>query len=60
MAALILVWLLSAILIGFFGRHRRFGFWGYFFSSILLTPVVGVLLLIAAIPTREARKPQRR
>jgi hypothetical protein len=60
MAALILAWLLSAILIGFFGRHRRFGFWGYFFSSILFTPIVGVLLLIAAIPTRDERKAQRR
>jgi hypothetical protein len=39
MPILIPVWLLGAILIGFFGRHRRFGFWGYFFASILLSPI---------------------
>ena len=60
MAAIILAWLLAAILIGFAGRYRRFGFWGYFFSSILFTPIIGLLLLIAAIPTREERKAQRR
>jgi hypothetical protein len=59
MPAIILTWLLSAILIGFFGRHLRFGFWGYFFSSILFTPIVGLLLLVAAIPPREERKAQR-
>lgn len=50
MIALILAWLILAIIIGFFGRNRRFQFWGYFFASVLLTPIVGVLLLIAAIP----------
>ncbi len=57
---LIPVWLLGAILVGFFGRNKRFGFWGYFFSSILLTPVIGLLLLLAAIPRREQQKAQRR
>jgi hypothetical protein len=49
-------WLLGAIVIAFFGRHRRFGFWGYFFASILLTPVIGLLMLFAAIPLRQPRK----
>lgn len=50
------IWLMGALVIGFFGRHFRFGFWGYFFVSILLTPVIGLLLLIAAIPSRQTKK----
>lgn len=37
-----------SLLVGLFGMHTRFGFWGNFFASILLTPVVGLLLVIAA------------
>ena len=55
MIGLVGAWLFLAMIIGFFGRNRRFRFWGYFFSSILLTPIVGLLLLIAAIPL----KPQK-
>jgi hypothetical protein len=46
-------WILSSLLIAVFGRRFRFGFWGYFFGSVLLTPVIGLLLLFAAIPRRE-------
>jgi len=51
----ILVFVVLGILIGFFGRKYRFGFWGYFFMSVLLTPVVGLLALLAAIPKDEPR-----
>jgi hypothetical protein len=52
---LIAAWLVLAVIIAFFGRNRRFRFWGYFFASVLLTPIIGLLLLIAAIPVKEAR-----
>jgi len=55
---LIGAWLVLAIIIGFFGRNRRFRFWGYFFASVLLTPIIGLLLLIAAIPVKPARPPK--
>jgi len=38
------------VIIGFAGRHRKFGFWGYFFCSILLTPVIGTLIVLASDP----------
>ncbi len=38
------------VIIGFVGRHRKFGFWGYFFCSILLTPVIGILIVLASDP----------
>jgi len=38
------------MMIGFFGRNRKLGAWGYFFGSIALTPVIGLLLLFASDP----------
>jgi hypothetical protein len=45
-----------SIVIGLFGIHTRFGFWGNFFASILFTPAMGLLLLMASgrrAPGRE-------
>jgi hypothetical protein len=55
MVPLVVIWLFLAVVIGWLGRNLRFRFWGYFFSSILLTPVIGLLLLIAAVPVRPKR-----
>jgi len=60
MPFLILLWLIGAVVIAFFGQRRRFGFWGYFFASVLLTPIIGLLLLIAAVPTRRERQAMKR
>lgn len=55
----IVAYLIACWLIAIVGRRYRLGFWGYFFGSLLLTPIVGVLLLIAAVPVqpRSVRKP---
>jgi len=47
------VWVLASLAIAFAGARLRFGFWGYLFASLLLTPIIGVLLLAAAIPPRQ-------
>jgi ABC-type glycerol-3-phosphate transport system permease component len=52
---IVIVWLVASLLIAFAGSKFRFGFWGYLFASLLLTPIIGVLLLAAAVPPR--RKP---
>ncbi|MDR3122183.1 MAG: hypothetical protein LBU16_00175 [Treponema sp.] len=39
--------------IGVLGRNRKLGFWGHFFASLLLTPVIGLLLVVAADPVRD-------
>lgn len=43
-----------SFLVALLGRNRKMGFWGYFFGSILLTPLVGLLLVLAS-----DSKPQR-
>ena len=48
-------WIGTSVLIATAGRRYRFGFWGYLFGSLLLSPVIGFLLLAAAIPVRDKR-----
>lgn len=43
-----LVYVGLCFLVATVGKKRPLGFWGYFFSSFLLTPLVGLLLLMAA------------
>lgn len=52
-ASLVGVWIVASLMIAIAGRRLRFGFWGYLFASLLLTPVIGMLLLAAAIPPRR-------
>ena len=45
-----LLYLGLCFLAGFAGRRRRIGFWGYFFSSVLFTPIISLLFLYFAMP----------
>jgi hypothetical protein len=47
MTSIVLI-VVAALVIGFLGRNRRCGFWGYFFGSLLLTPFVGLILVLAS------------
>ena len=51
----LLIWFVASLLIAIAGRRYRFGFWGYLFGSLLLTPLIGLLMLIAAVPVAERR-----
>ena len=55
---IILIIALSSLAIGFLGRRKRLGFWGFFFASLLLTPVFGLLLLVVAGPGNCAAQRQ--
>lgn len=39
-----------AAFLGLIGRNRKLGGWTYFFTSLILTPLVGLLLLTASDP----------
>ncbi len=41
----ILIYIALCGLIGFIGKDRTLGFWGYFLGSIIFTPIGGILLL---------------
>lgn len=50
-----IVWVVTSFVIAFAGAKFRFGFWGYLFASLLLSPLMGALLLAAAIPPSQKR-----
>ncbi|MCL2215253.1 MAG: hypothetical protein FWC06_08640 [Treponema sp.] len=50
---LILVNIVLSYFIGFLGRNRKLGFWGHFFASLLLTPIFGLLLIVATDPRKD-------
>lgn len=52
----LLVMLVLSILVGFWGRNHKFGAWGYFFASLLLTPLVGAILVLASSPNPKPVK----
>jgi hypothetical protein len=49
-----LLYLLVCLLIALAGMNRKFGFWGYLFASLLLTPLIGLLLVISSDPRQKA------
>jgi hypothetical protein len=57
----ILSWIALSALMGWFGRKRLIGFWGFFIVSILLSPVVtGLFLILAAPGKRYIRETEER
>ncbi len=48
MLELSLICVLLSFFIGYFGRNKKMGFWGYFFASLFLTPFIGILLVIVS------------
>jgi hypothetical protein len=49
---IIFLYLALCFLAGFAGRNRRIGFWGYFLSSVIFTPIVSLSFLFFASPRR--------
>ncbi len=42
----ILIYIALCVLVGYFGRNRTLGFWGYALASVIVSPLGGVLLLV--------------
>lgn len=34
-------------LLGYLGRNAKFSFWGNFWVSVVLTPIIGIVVLLA-------------
>ena len=52
----IVVYLILCGISAFLGRKRRIGFWGFFFLSILITPIITALFIFAAAPAPRPRR----
>lgn len=44
----LLVYVLVCVVVAWAGSHRKLGFWGYLFASLLLSPLVGVILVLGS------------
>jgi len=47
-----IVYVAASFIVACIGMNRKFGFWGYFFGSLLLTPLIGLLLVLASDPKK--------
>lgn len=43
-----LICILVSIFMGYLGRNKKMGFWGYFLATLFLTPFIGAILLIVS------------
>jgi hypothetical protein len=43
-----LVYILLCFVVAALGSDRKFGFWGYFFCSLALSPISGVIVLLGS------------
>jgi phosphate/sulfate permease len=43
---MLIAWIIGSVIIGFIGSDRSIGFWGAFFLSLLLSPLIGVLITL--------------
>lgn len=46
----LLPYILLTLLVAYLGKHTKFGFWGNFWVALLLTPIVGIVVLLAQDP----------
>lgn len=44
----ILILLALSTVVAYVGKDRKFGFWGYFFLSLVFTPIIGIILVFAS------------
>jgi len=48
MIIVFLVWFFLSLVIALLGKNRKFGFWGYLFCSLFLSPLIGLLLVLGS------------
>jgi len=44
----LVIYLALCAVVALLGKNRKFGSWGYFFCSLIFTPVIGLLLVIGS------------
>lgn len=53
------VWILLSIFVGFAGRQRALGFWGFFLASLFVSPLLMLLVLLVTQPRTELDRSRR-
>jgi hypothetical protein len=48
MEVYVFFWIVFSLVVGFVGSSRNIGFWGAFFLSILLSPLIGLIIALTS------------
>ena len=56
MGLIVFLYFALCFFVAFLGAERPLRFWGYFVCSLIFTPFIGVLLLVAAGDNRASRR----
>jgi hypothetical protein len=49
-------YIVLCLVAAFLGRHRRIGFWGFFFLSLLATPFATLFFIFVCTPGKPPKK----
>ena len=41
-------YILLSLLVAYLGKDRKFGFWGNFACAFILTPIIGLVIVLAS------------
>jgi cbb3-type cytochrome oxidase subunit 3 len=52
----VLVWITLSFFIGLMGGERKIGFWGAFFLSLLLSPLLGIIFTALSKSNADAQR----
>lgn len=52
--ALLFIWIIFCLIIGAVGENRAIGFWGAFFCSLLLSPLIGLIITLCSKSKTQA------
>lgn len=58
LSVLFIPWILLSVAVGYLGRGKSLGFWGFLALSLVFSPIVGVLCVLVAGPDERARRVQ--
>jgi hypothetical protein len=58
-ALIVVAYLGLCMLVAYLGRRRKWGYWGYLWSSVLFSPLLGLLFVLAADPRPKPPKRPR-
>lgn len=56
--AIFLVWGVASLIIGFVGEKKTIGFFGAFFVSLLLSPIIGLVITMLSKDKAQLQKEQ--
>ena len=49
-------WIVFSVVVGALGTDKSAGFWGGFIASLILSPLIGLIIVLASGPSKKIRE----